>query len=74
MRFKSTDSNFSNIRSRVRVIVDNDFGGDPDGLFQMAHQFVDDWRPGKPAPTGNDSKAPSKLKVCIRGRAFGWRA
>ena len=23
---------------RIRVIVDNDFGGDPDGLFQLAHQ------------------------------------
>lgn len=25
---------------RIRVIVDNDFGGDPDGLFQLAHQAL----------------------------------
>lgn len=24
----------------IRVIVDNDFGGDPDGLFQLAHQVL----------------------------------
>lgn len=24
-------------QARMRVIVDNDFGGDPDGLFQLAH-------------------------------------
>lgn len=27
-------------QSRIRVIVDNDFGGDPDGLFQLAHQVL----------------------------------
>lgn len=26
--------------SRMRVIVDNDFGGDPDGLFQLVHQVL----------------------------------
>lgn len=25
---------------RARVIVDNDFGGDPDGLFQLAHHLL----------------------------------
>jgi inosine-uridine nucleoside N-ribohydrolase len=25
---------------RARVIVDNDFGGDPDGLFQLTHQVL----------------------------------
>lgn len=25
---------------RIRVIVDNDFGGDPDGLFQLVHQVL----------------------------------
>lgn len=25
---------------RVRVIIDNDFGGDPDGLFQLAHHLL----------------------------------
>lgn len=28
------------IKSRVRVIIDNDFGGDPDGLFQLAHHIL----------------------------------
>src|SRR4029077_9697316 len=32
---EKTDSNI--ITPRMRVIVDNDFGGDPDGLFQLAH-------------------------------------
>src|SRR5437016_3166982 len=27
-------------KPRLRVIVDNDFGGDPDGLFQLAHQLL----------------------------------
>lgn len=27
-------------RARSRVIVDNDFGGDPDGLFQLAHHVL----------------------------------
>jgi purine nucleosidase len=27
-------------KNRMRVIVDNDFGGDPDGLFQLAHQLL----------------------------------
>ena len=25
---------------RIRVIIDNDFGGDPDGLFQLAHHLL----------------------------------
>ncbi len=28
------------IKPRMRVIVDNDFGGDPDGLFQLVHQIL----------------------------------
>ena len=28
------------VRPRMRVIVDNDFGGDPDGLFQLAAQLL----------------------------------
>jgi purine nucleosidase len=28
------------IRPRMRVIIDNDFGGDPDGLFQLVHQIL----------------------------------
>lgn len=28
------------VASRIRVIVDNDFSGDPDGLFQLAHLLL----------------------------------
>jgi len=28
------------IKPRIRVIIDNDFGGDPDGLFQLVHQIL----------------------------------
>lgn len=28
------------IRSRYRVLIDNDFGGDPDGLVQLAHHLL----------------------------------
>lgn len=28
------------VKVRARVIVDNDFGGDPDGLFQLAHHLL----------------------------------
>lgn len=30
----------NNIARRIRVIIDNDFAGDPDGLFQLAHQVL----------------------------------
>ncbi len=33
-------SNEDILKPRVRVIIDNDFGGDPDGLFQLAHQIL----------------------------------
>jgi purine nucleosidase len=29
-----------NVKARARVIVDNDYGGDPDGLFQLAHHLL----------------------------------
>ncbi|MEL1240483.1 nucleoside hydrolase [Flavobacterium flavipallidum] len=28
------------VKPRIRVIIDNDFGGDPDGLFQLAHHLL----------------------------------
>ncbi|MHA4739459.1 nucleoside hydrolase [Dyadobacter sp. MSC1_007] len=28
------------VQPRMRVIVDNDFSGDPDGMFQLAHQLL----------------------------------
>lgn len=30
----------NSVKSRVRVIIDNDFGGDPDGLFQLVHHLL----------------------------------
>lgn len=28
------------LKPRIRVIIDNDFGGDPDGLFQLVHHLL----------------------------------
>ena len=28
------------VKPRIRVMIDNDFGGDPDGLFQLVHQVL----------------------------------
>lgn len=28
------------VKPRMRVIIDNDFGGDPDGLFQLVHHLL----------------------------------
>jgi purine nucleosidase len=28
------------VKPRIRVIIDNDFGGDPDGLFQLVHHLL----------------------------------
>ena len=30
----------SMVKPRMRVIIDNDLGGDPDGLFQLAHHLL----------------------------------
>ena len=30
----------TDIKQRINVVIDNDFGGDPDGLFQLAHQVL----------------------------------
>jgi purine nucleosidase len=39
---KKTTSLFSQevVKPRMRVIIDNDFGGDPDGLFQLVHHLL----------------------------------
>ena len=29
-----------NAKTKVKVVVDNDFCGDPDGLFQLVHQLL----------------------------------
>jgi hypothetical protein len=28
------------VKPRMRVIIDNDFGGDPDGLFELVHHLL----------------------------------
>jgi len=28
------------VKPRMRVMIDNDLGGDPDGLFQLAHHLM----------------------------------
>jgi len=33
-------SSNNSIDARMRVLIDNDFGGDPDGLFQLAHHLL----------------------------------
>lgn len=40
--FAQTDAHYytETVRPRARVIIDNDFGGDPDGLFQLAHHLL----------------------------------
>lgn len=37
-----TDSTYfqETVKPRIRVIIDNDFGGDPDGLFQLVHHIL----------------------------------
>lgn len=39
---KRTNSLFPEnaVRPRLRIIIDNDFGGDPDGLFQLVHHLL----------------------------------
>ena len=34
------DSNVVSVKPRMRVIVDNDYSGDPDGLFMLAHMLL----------------------------------
>lgn len=40
--YAQKDSLYQNetVNPRVRVIIDNDFGGDPDGLFQLVHHIL----------------------------------
>lgn len=37
---KDSSSPRDAVKSRVRVFIDNDFGGDPDGLFQLTHHLL----------------------------------
>lgn len=40
LTFGQKKSNGNIVTPRMRVIVDNDFSGDPDGLFQLAHLLL----------------------------------
>lgn len=35
-----TNAQLNAVTPRMRVIIDNDFGGDPDGLFQLVHHLL----------------------------------
>ncbi len=37
---KTTNASTTNRLNKVKVVIDNDFCGDPDGLFQLAHQML----------------------------------
>lgn len=37
---KANDDVCEMVKPRMRVVIDNDFGGDPDGLFQLAHHLL----------------------------------
>ena len=36
----TTIFNYDFVNPRMRIIIDNDFGGDPDGLFQLVHHLL----------------------------------
>ncbi|UFH52724.1 nucleoside hydrolase [Spirosoma sp. KNUC1025] len=38
--FGQSATGLSSVQPRMRVIIDNDFSGDPDGLFQLAHHLM----------------------------------
>lgn len=38
--FANAQKSNDNVQPRIRVIIDNDFGGDPDGLFLLAEQVL----------------------------------
>ena len=39
-RAACAQGSYSGTQPRARVIIDNDFGGDPDGLFHLAHHLM----------------------------------
>ena len=71
---------------RMRVIIDNDFGGDPDGLFQLAHHLLSPSVEicgiiGSPLTpeAGFDNGGNSAEKACQKARELmalqtGWEA
>ena len=62
------------VKPRMRVIIDNDFGGDPDGLFQLVHHLLSPsvdirgiigshLRPGDGFDPSNESATHAKQKI-----------
>jgi len=62
------------VKTRYRVIVDNDFSGDPDGLFQLVHQILSPsteikgiigshLKPGDPFDTSNSTAENAVKKI-----------
>jgi inosine-uridine nucleoside N-ribohydrolase len=62
------------VKPRMRVIIDNDFGGDPDGLFELVHHLLSPsvqiraiigshLRPGDGLDPSNETAANAKKKI-----------
>lgn len=62
------------VQPRMRIIIDNDFGGDPDGLFELVHHLLSPsvqiraiigshLRPGDGFDRSNESALHAKQKV-----------
>jgi hypothetical protein len=62
------------VKPRMRVIIDNDFGGDPDGLFELVHHLLSPsvdiraiigshLRPGDGFDRSNETATHAKQKI-----------
>lgn len=62
------------VKPRMRIIIDNDFGGDPDGLFELVHHLLSPsvdirgiigshLRPGDGWDTSKQTATHAKLKI-----------
>ena len=62
------------VKARMRVIIDNDFGGDPDGLFELVHHLLSPsveiraiigshLRPGDGFDRSNETATHAKQKI-----------
>lgn len=73
---KNTGSLFADslVKPRMRVIIDNDFSGDPDGLFQLVHHLLSPsveirgiigshLKPGDGFDRSNETAANAKKKI-----------
>src|SRR4030095_2295921 len=62
------------VKPRMRIIIDNDFGGDPDGLFELVHHLLSPsveiraiigshLRPGDGFDRSNETATHAKQKI-----------